>query len=96
MLRRKIFVGLDADGSLGLPRAVLHGFKGRDVSKYVEIDDFSAPRRLSSGVVSIDEFEAAYAKLEEQLQAAAKAKAKGKAGTDHLQDVMAQVSTSIP
>ena len=35
-------------------------------------------------MVSIDEFEAAYAKLEEQLQAAAKAKAKGKAGKDHL------------
>ncbi|CAK9001147.1 Probable calcium-binding protein CML18 (Calmodulin-15) (AtCaM-15) (Calmodulin-like protein 18), partial [Durusdinium trenchii] len=32
-----------------------------------------------SGVVSIQEFEAAYAKLEEQLQAAAKAKAKSKA-----------------
>lgn len=35
---------------------------------------------LRSGVVSIQEFEAAYAKLEEQLQAAAKAKAKSKAG----------------
>ncbi|CAK9052604.1 Pyrophosphate--fructose 6-phosphate 1-phosphotransferase subunit beta 2, partial [Durusdinium trenchii] len=39
----------------------------------------SCQQWMWSGVVSIQEFEAAYAKLEEQLQAAAKAKAKSKA-----------------